>query len=136
VRGLDAGADDYLTKPFFADELMARIRAALRRPGAEPTALLVCGQLSFDPDRREVGVAGQPLLLKRRELLIVEALIRRAGRVVQRDALLEAVYGLDDEVQPKALDGHVSRLRRLLLDSDAGVAIHPIRNVGYMMKAA
>jgi DNA-binding response OmpR family regulator len=136
VRGLDAGADDYLTKPFFADELMARIRAALRRPGADPAVPLVCGRLSFDSERREVGIGGQPLLLKRRELLILEALIRRAGRVVQRAALHEAVYGLDDEVQPKALDGHVSRLRRLLVESDAGVAIHPVRNVGYMMKPA
>ncbi|WP_220347811.1 response regulator transcription factor [Alkalilimnicola ehrlichii] len=136
VRGLDAGADDYLTKPFFADELMARIRAVLRRPGAEPLSPLICGRLCFDPQYREATVDGHPLVLKHRELLLFEALIQRAGRVVQRDALLNAVYGLDDDVQPKALDGHVSRLRGRLIRCNAGVAIHAIRNVGYMMKQA
>ncbi|HEX2889901.1 response regulator transcription factor [Vineibacter terrae] len=136
VHGLDAGADDYLTKPFFADELMARIRAALRRPGAEPAAPLLCGRLRFDPARREVDIEGQPLVLKRRELLALEALIRRAGRVVQRDALVAAVYGMEDDVLPKALDSHISRLRRRLAELDAGVTIHPIRNVGYMLKPA
>lgn len=134
VQGLDAGADDYLTKPFFAEELQARIRAALRRPGAGQAARLVCGRLSFDPDRREVAVGDHPIILKRRELLVLEALIRRVGRVVQRDALLDAVYGMEDEVQPKSLDGHVSRLRRQLSDLDAGAAIHPVRNVGYMLR--
>ncbi|TWT11533.1 response regulator transcription factor [Reyranella sp. CPCC 100927] len=136
VRGLDAGADDYLTKPYFADELMARIRAALRRPGAEPAAPLQCGRLRFDMARREVEIDGQPLVLKRRELLALEALVRRAERVVQRDALVAAVYGLDDEVQPKALDSHISRLRKRLSDCNAGVTIHPVRNVGYMLKAS
>jgi len=136
VRGLNAGADDYLTKPFFNDELVARIRAALRRPGAEPAPAQACGKLRFDAESREVSVGGRPLALKRRELLVLEALIRRAGRVVQRDALIAAVYGFDDEVQPKALDSHVSRLRKRLADLDAGVAIHPVRNVGYMMRAA
>jgi DNA-binding response OmpR family regulator len=136
VRGLDAGADDYLTKPFFTDELMARIRAALRRPGAEPASRITCGRLSFDPDREELFVDEAPLLLKRRELLVLQALIRRSGRVVQRHALLEAVYGLDDEVQPKALDGHVSRLRKRLAELEAGVEIHPVRNVGYLLRPA
>jgi DNA-binding response OmpR family regulator len=133
VRGLDAGADDYLTKPFFTDELLARIRAALRRPGAEPAASIACGRLTFQPQTREASVAEVPLVLNRRELLILEALIRRSGRVVQRDALLDAVYALDDEVQPNALDGHVSRLRKRLADLEAGVVIHPVRNVGYLM---
>ena len=136
VRGLDAGADDYLTKPFFNDELMARIRAALRRPAAEPPAALVCGRLSFDPASREVRASGRHLTLKRRELLVLEALIRRSGRVVQRDALVGAVYAMDDEVQPKALDSHVSRLRKRLAEHDAGVVIHPVRNVGYILTQA
>ncbi len=136
VHGLDAGADDYLTKPFFNDELMARIRAALRRPGAEPAAAQMCGRLRFDPGSREAWIDGQPLAFKRRELLVLEALIRRAGRVVQRDALIDAVYGMDDEVQPKALDSHVSRLRKRLTELEAGVVIHPVRNVGYLMRQA
>ncbi|SFK16055.1 response regulator transcription factor [Caulobacter sp. UNC279MFTsu5.1] len=135
VGGLDAGADDYLTKPFFTDELMARIRAALRRPGAEPAPRIICGRLSFAPDREELFVGDAPLLLKRRELLALKALIRRAGRVVQRHSLLEAVYGLDDEIQPKSLDGHVSRLRKRLAALEAGVVIHPVRNVGYLLRA-
>lgn len=135
VRGLDAGADDYLTKPFFTDELMARIRAALRRPGGETAAPMICGSLTFDPQSREASIDGRPLTLGRRELLVLEALVRRVGRVVQRDALLEAVYSLDDEVQPKALDAHVSRLRRRLAEGGAEVMIHPVRNVGYMLKA-
>ncbi len=134
VRGLDAGADDYLTKPFFTDELMARIRAALRRPGAEAPAPVTCGRLSFDLQNREASIDETPLALGRRELLVLEALVRRVGRVVQRDALLEAVYSLDDEVQPKALDAHVSRLRRRLTERGAKVTIHPVRNVGYMLK--
>lgn len=136
VHGLDAGADDYLTKPFFNDELMARIRAALRRPGAEPAAAQICGRLRFDPGNREASIGIEPLALKRRELLVLEALIRRAGRVVQRDALIEAVYGMDDEVQPKALDSHVSRLRKRLAERQAEVEIHPVRNVGYLMRPA
>jgi two-component system OmpR family response regulator len=136
VAGLDAGADDYLTKPFFNDELLARIRAALRRPGAEPAIAIACGRVTFHPQTREASVAEAPLVLNRRELLVLEALICRAGRVVQRDALLDAVYALDDEVQPKALDAHVSRLRKRLIDLEAGVVIHPVRNVGYMMTAS
>jgi DNA-binding response OmpR family regulator len=134
VRGLDAGADDYLTKPFFAEELLARIRAALRRPGAEPAVPLVCGRVRFDPDRREVTIGDQPVVLNRRELLVLEALIRRTGRVVQREALLDAVYGMEDDILPKSLDGHVSRLRRRLIELESGAAIHPVRNVGYMLR--
>jgi DNA-binding response OmpR family regulator len=136
VHGLDAGADDYLTKPFFNDELMARIRAALRRPGADPAVAQTCGRLRFDPRSREASIGDEPLALKRRELLVLEALIRRAGRVVQRDALVDAVYGMDDEVQPKALDSHVSRLRKRLAERSAEVVIHPVRNVGYLMRQA
>ncbi|HWU79633.1 MAG TPA: response regulator transcription factor [Caulobacter sp.] len=135
VAGLDAGADDYLTKPFFTDELLARIRAALRRPGAAPAQPVTCGAVTFDPDTREVKVGGRAVAFNRRELLALEILVLRAGRVVQRHALSEAVFGLDDDVQPKALDGHVSRLRKRLADLDAGVAIHAIRNVGYLLKA-
>lgn len=134
VRGLDAGADDYLTKPFFAEELLARIRAALRRPGAEPALPLVCGRVRFDPDRREVMIGDHPVALNRRELLVLEALIRRTGRVVQRGALLDAVYGMEDDVLPKSLDGHVSRLRRRLAELESGAEIHPVRNVGYMLR--
>jgi two-component system, OmpR family, response regulator len=136
IRGLDMGADDYLTKPFDADELMARVRAALRRPGGEQTPPVLCGRLSFDLASREVIVAGQPLVLKRRELSLLEALMRRAGRVVLRDQLLEDVYGFDDDIQSNTLDAHISRLRGRLAKAQAGVVIHPVRGVGYCLDAA
>ena len=131
VRGLDAGADDYLAKPFDMDELLARIRAVLRRPGREPSPAVRCGDVVFDPATREVNVRDELLILGRRELALLEALICRAGRVVQRTTLLDEVYGFDDEVQSNALDAHVSRLRGRLVT--ARVAIHPVRGVGYML---
>ncbi len=134
VRGLNAGADDYLAKPFDMDELLARIRAALRRPGGEPPPAISCGDVVFDPATRDVTVRGELLVLGRRELVLLEILICRAGRVVQRGTLLNEVYGFDDEVQPNALDAHVSRLRGRLIK--ARVVIHPVRGVGYMLDEA
>ena len=84
VRGLDKGADDYLPKPFDTDELLARIRAALRRPGAEDAPPIACGRLAFDLSSRSVTVGGAPLTLKRPELALLESLIRRAGRGAHR----------------------------------------------------
>lgn len=133
VAGLDAGADDYLTKPFAATELLARMRAALRRSGGGVPPVS-CGALRFDLASREATVSGSPLVLNRRELALLEALIRRVGRVVQRDTLIEEVYGPVDNIQSNALDAQVSRLRGRL--AAAGVAIHPVRGVGYMLNAA
>lgn len=135
VGGLDAGADDYLTKPFIAEELMARIRTVLRRPSAAQPPILL-GRLSFDPGQREAFVDGAPLVLRRRELSVLESLIRRAGRVVQRETLIEEMFGFDDDVQSNTLDSHVSRLRSRLADAGAGVVIHPVRGIGYMLARA
>ncbi|GGC59419.1 response regulator transcription factor [Chelatococcus reniformis] len=136
VAGLDAGADDYVAKPFAVEELLARLRAVLRRPGAVAARVLRVGRLSFDQDNREASVDGRRLDLPRRELLVLETLARRAGRTVMRSALEDAVYGFADEVQSNALDAHVSRLRRKLADAEAAVEIHGIRGVGYLMRAA
>jgi two-component system OmpR family response regulator len=136
VLGLDAGADDYVAKPVDFDELRARIRAALRRPGAGPPPPMECGAVRFDLSSREVWVAGQPLVLKRRELALLESLIRRAGRVVPRDTLLSELYGFDDDVQSNTLDAHVSRLRGRLAEAGARVAIHTVRGVGYLLDRA
>ena len=135
IEGLDAGADDYLVKPFALQELLARLRAACRRPvaGAPPQPVQI-GRLSFDMASREARVAGRPLALARRELALLELLVRRAGRVVQRAHLDSALYGMESEVSANALETQVSRLRRRLEEAEAGVELRTIRGVGYMLQ--
>ncbi len=134
VTGLDSGADDYLGKPFAFEELLARLRALLRRPANVQQHAARIGRLSFDFTHREASVDGCPLEMPRRERLVLETLLHRMGRMVQRSALMEAVYGLDDDVQPNALDTHVSRLRRRLTEADAGVTINGVRGLGYVLR--
>jgi DNA-binding response OmpR family regulator len=134
VAGLDHGADDYLAKPFSTDELLARLRAVMRRPAQIGESMVNVGQLRFNLTERQADVAGEPLDLTRRELLALEILVRRAGRTVPRSALEEAVYGYDDEIASNSLDAHISRLRRKL--STAGVEIHAIRGLGYLLRTA
>jgi len=134
VAGLDKGADDYLAKPFAFEELLARLRALLRRPANVQSDIVRVGRILFDFTHREASIEGRPLEMPRRELLVLEALLRRMGRMVQRSSLMEAVFGLDDEVQPNALDTHISRLRRKLGDANAGVTINGVRGVGYLLR--
>lgn len=134
VDGLNVGADDYLAKPFAFEELMARLRALLRRPATVHSQVIRAGDLAFDVGHREASIRGEPMALPRRELLVLEALMRRMGRMVQRKSLMEAVFGLDDEIQSNALDTHVSRLRRKLAEAGVGVTINGVRGVGYLLR--
>lgn len=136
IAGLDEGADDYLIKPFSLDEMFARIRAIRRRPVDLAGEDIRAGALIYDLADDEVTIAGSRLELPRRELRVLAALVKRRGRTVLRETLEQAVYGFDDEVQSNALDSHVSRLRRKLADAGAGVEIHPIRGVGYLLREA
>lgn len=136
VLGLDRGADDYVVKPVAVEELMARLRAVRRRPtnGAGPKVVAI-GSLSVDLLHQEATVDDVPLRLPRRERAVLTSLARRAGRVVLREALIERVFGFDDEIASNTLDAHVSRLRSRLNAANAQVEIHAIRGVGYMIKA-
>ncbi|NKM15937.1 response regulator [Rhizobium laguerreae] len=134
VAGLDDGADDYLVKPFDLEEMLARIRAVQRRPNELAPDEIVVGDLVFDMAFGEARVHGTQLVLQRREVAVLTALIRRRGRVVLRESLEEAVYGFDDAIQSNTLDSHISRLRRKFSDSGAGVEIHTVRGVGYLLR--
>lgn len=135
IEGLDAGADDYLVKPFALDELLARIRAAFRRPTlAAAPAVIEVGQLCFDLKTRQAQVRGRPLRLPRRELALLELLVRRPGRVVQRTHLDQGIYGFDGEISSNALETQVSRLRRRLENAGAGLQLRTVRGVGYLIQ--
>ncbi|CAN5678482.1 response regulator transcription factor [soil metagenome] len=134
IAGLDEGADDYLIKPFALEEMFARIRAVRRRPAELGTDEIRAGSLVFDVANDEATVSGVRLDLARRELRVLATLVKRRGRTVLRERLEQAVYGFDDEVQSNSLDSHVSRLRRKLAEAGAGIEIHAIRGVGYLLR--
>lgn len=134
IEGLDGGADDYLVKPFALDEMLARIRAVRRRPAEFGVAEIRAGALVFDLANDEAIVGGVRLELTRRELRVLSALMKRRGRTLLRETLEQAVYGFDDEMQSNTLDSHVSRLRRKLIEAGAGIEIHAIRGVGYLLR--
>lgn len=133
VKGLNSGGDDYLLKPFEMQELVARIRALLRRPGGTLGTVIEVGNIAFDTSGREVRIADKPVAISRREMGVLEHLMRRAGRVVPKDVIEDKIYGFDEEVSSNSVEVHVSRLRKRLVSSNADCAVHTIRGVGYLL---
>ncbi len=135
VDGLNAGADDYLAKPFEVEVLVARLRALLRRPSPPVKRTTQIGMIMFDHDLRSVTVGGTTLTLPRRELVLLEVLMQRPGTVSTIARIESVLYGFDDNVQPNAIQPHVSRLRAKLRQAGAQATIIGLRGIGYLMRA-
>lgn len=129
IAGLNSGADDYLTKPFDLDELLARLRALLRRQSGRANNTIECGSVSFNSQERTVTVGGHPIDLSARELSLLELLMERPGAVLSREALEEQMFGWGDEPTSNALEVHLHNLRRKLGPDK----IRNIRGVGYKL---
>jgi two-component system response regulator CpxR len=136
IEGLNTGADDYLPKPFAPEELLARVRAVLRRSGhkSQSGETLECGSLRVRPSTREVWVREEAVTLTSIEFDILDCLVHAAGRVVSRDALAAAVHQREASPFERSLDVHVSHLRRKL-DDEQETFIHTVRGTGYMLAA-
>jgi two-component system response regulator QseB len=130
ITGLDAGADDYLVKPFNLHELQARVRALLRRGSGRASNLLRHGELVLDPVAHTVTHRGQPVELSPREFVVLRLLLENPGRVLSRSRLEEALYGAEGEVGSNAVEVHVHHLRRKL----GNELIHTLRGVGYLIR--
>ena len=136
VQGLDCGADDYLVKPFAFAELLARIRALLRRGKAEPVLRLTCDELEIDMVTRAVSRSGQPLELTAREFDLLEYLLRNQGRVVSREMLAHEIWKEPARHTPldNVIDVHIARLRRKVDDPFPKKLLHTVRGVGFVLR--
>lgn len=135
VSGLDAGADDYVVKPTPVDEILARIRAVMRRPANVLDSVLKLGNVEYDLVGRELWVAGTRIRMPRRETCLFELLIRRAGRTMMKAALEEGLYSFEEEVSSNAIEVGIYRLRGHLMGAGATVVIRTVRGMGYVIEA-
>jgi two-component system response regulator MprA len=134
VAGLDAGADDYLVKPFALDELLARLRALLRRTGPDGAKVLRFGELTLDPATREVRRGDRPIDLTRTEFHLLELFMRNPRRVLTRDVILEQVWGFNFGPASNSLDVFAGYLRRKTEAAGEPRLIHTVRGVGYVLR--
>jgi DNA-binding response OmpR family regulator len=136
VNGLDLGADDYVTKPFSLNEVLARVRANLRKPGQASSAQLEAGELSLNLRTRRVERAGRAVELSAREFDLLAYFMRHPGQVLSRAQILEAVWGHDFDPETKVVETYVSSVRRKLADNGRAVPIETIRHAGYRLVAS
>jgi len=134
VAGLDLGADDYLVKPFSLNELQARVRALLRRGHGSAVPVLTYRELSFDPSTRTASIRGHALPLSLHELSVLEVLVRRFGRPVSKEQLVEQIYTYDQEVSHNAIEVYVHRLRKKI--GDTGLIVRTLYGRGYILDYA
>jgi DNA-binding response OmpR family regulator len=134
ITGLDAGADDYLTKPFSFQILLARLRALSRRKQVDPQTMLRIGDLVLDPATHEVKRSGVLIPLSRTEFVILEMLLRNTGRVISRTRLIETVWGSDRDVPSNTLDVFIRQLRMKIEAPGTAKLVHTIRGIGYAIR--